>query len=63
MLIFRFLRDFGLRAAIELSNLNWPDIRMKTITDPNDEFYGCRKIDLSNLLQKRDELSLRNNTK
>ena len=63
MLMFRHLRDFGLRAAIEPSNLHWPDIGMKVIADKNDEFYGRREVDLSNLLQKGEELSLRNCTK
>ena len=50
-------------AAIEPSNLHWPDVGMKIITDKNDEFCGRRQIDLSNLLRKGDSLSLRNCTK
>ena len=63
MLMFRHLRDFGLRAAIEPSNLHWPDVGMKVIADKNNEFYGRREVDLSNLLRKGEELLLRNCTK
>ena len=63
MLIFRYLRDFGLRAAIEPSQLYWHDVKIKTVTDRNDEFFGRKQVDLRNLLRKGDELSLRNTTK